>query len=157
MTTPDVPLRMELTFEVPGTPEQVWDAIATAGGITSWFLPTDLEERVGGAIVTHMGEGASSEGTVTAWDPPRRLAYEEPDWAALAGHDPTRRSPRSPPSSWSRPVRAAPASSASSAAPSAPAPTGSASSSTRWSRRGRRSSSTCACTSPTSPASGPRR
>ena len=30
MTTPNVPLRMERTFEVPGTPEQVWDAIATA-------------------------------------------------------------------------------------------------------------------------------
>ena len=34
MTTPDVPLRMELTFELPGTPEQVWDAIATANGIS---------------------------------------------------------------------------------------------------------------------------
>jgi uncharacterized protein YndB with AHSA1/START domain len=86
MTTPDVPLRMELIFTVPGTPEQVWDAIATAGGITSWFLPTDLDERVGGTIVTHMGEEASSEGTVEAWDPPRRLAYAEPGWAELAGH-----------------------------------------------------------------------
>ena len=27
---PDVPLRLELSFELPGTPEQVWDAIATA-------------------------------------------------------------------------------------------------------------------------------
>jgi uncharacterized protein YndB with AHSA1/START domain len=86
MTTPDVPLRMELTFELPGTPEQVWDAIATANGISSWFLPTDLEERMGGAICTHMGE-TDSPGTVTGWDPPRRFAYEEPDWAALVGHD----------------------------------------------------------------------
>lgn len=45
MTTPDVPLRMEITCELPGTPEQIWDAIATAHGITSWFLPTDVEER----------------------------------------------------------------------------------------------------------------
>ncbi len=30
----------------------------------------------------------SSEGTVTGWDPPRRLVYEEPAWAALAGKDP---------------------------------------------------------------------
>lgn len=85
MTTPDFPLRMELVFEVPGSPEQVWDAIATTDGLSSWFLRTDLEERQGGAIVTHMGED-SSPGTITGWEPPRRLAYEEPEWAALAGH-----------------------------------------------------------------------
>jgi uncharacterized protein YndB with AHSA1/START domain len=76
---------MELSFELPGTPEQVWQAIATAGGISSWFLPTDLEERLGGAICTHMGE-TDSPGTVTGWEPPQRFAYEEPDWAGLAGH-----------------------------------------------------------------------
>lgn len=83
---PDVPLRMELTFALPGTAEEVWRAIATANGITSWFLPTDLDEREGGSIVTHMGE-SESPGTVTGWEPPRRFAYEEPDWAALAGHE----------------------------------------------------------------------
>jgi uncharacterized protein YndB with AHSA1/START domain len=87
MTTPDVPLRLERSFEVQGTPAQVWEAIATADGITSWFLPTDLDERVGGAVVFHMGEDASSEGTVTGWDPPQRFAYIEPDWAALSGHE----------------------------------------------------------------------
>lgn len=86
MTTPDVPHRMELRFEVPGTPEQVWDAIATARGISAWFLPTDLEERLGGAICTHMGE-TDSPGTVTGWDPPRRFAYEEPEWTTLTGHE----------------------------------------------------------------------
>ena len=84
MTTPDVPLRMELTFELPGTPEQVWDAIATANGISAWMVPTDLEEREGGALIFHMGE-VESPGTVTAWEPPGRFAYEEPDWATLAG------------------------------------------------------------------------
>lgn len=86
MTTPDVPLRMAFSVEVPGTPEQVWDAIATGNGISSWFLPTDVEEREGGAIVLHMGE-TDSPGTITGWDPPRRLEYSEPEWAALAGHD----------------------------------------------------------------------
>lgn len=87
--TPDVPYRMEFTFELPGTPEQVWDAIATARGISAWFLPTDLEEREGGAIRVQMGENMSSSGTVTGWDPPRRFAYVEPDWAELAGRDPS--------------------------------------------------------------------
>jgi uncharacterized protein YndB with AHSA1/START domain len=86
MTTPDTPYRVEFEIEVPGSPEQVWDAIATAKGISAWMLPTDLEEQVGGTVVFHMGE-TDSKGTVTGWDPPRRLAYEEPDWAALAGHE----------------------------------------------------------------------
>ena len=82
-----VPLRMELTFVLPGSAEQVWDAIATANGISSWMLPTDLDPREGGAIAFHMGEDLSSEGTVTGFDAPRRFAYIEPDWATLAGHD----------------------------------------------------------------------
>lgn len=86
MTTPDVPLRIELSFEMPGTPTQVWHAIATGGGISSWFLPTDVEEREGGALCFHMGED-DSPGTVTGWDPPTRFAFVEPGWASLAGHE----------------------------------------------------------------------
>jgi uncharacterized protein YndB with AHSA1/START domain len=87
MTTPDVPLRMELTFEFDAPAEQVWEAVATANGISSWFVRTDLEEHEGGRIVTHMGPDAESPGTVTGWEPPHRLEYEEPDWAGLTGHD----------------------------------------------------------------------
>jgi uncharacterized protein YndB with AHSA1/START domain len=86
MTTRNVPIRMTFSVELPGTPGQVWDAIATTNGISSWFLPTDVEERKGGAIVVHMGE-TDSPGTITGWDPPRRLEYAEPEWAALAGRD----------------------------------------------------------------------
>ncbi len=86
MSTADVPLRLEIALEVPGTPEQVWDAIATANGITAWFIPTDVEERAGGAICFHMGEEADSPGTITGWEPPLRFAFEEPDWASLTGH-----------------------------------------------------------------------
>jgi uncharacterized protein YndB with AHSA1/START domain len=87
MTTPkNVPLRLAFSVEVPGTPDQVWAAIATADGISSWFLPTDVEEREGGAIVVHMGE-TDSPGTITGWDPPHRLEYAEPEWATLTGHD----------------------------------------------------------------------
>jgi uncharacterized protein YndB with AHSA1/START domain len=86
MTTPDVPLRMELTIELSATPEQVWDAIATSNGITSWFMPTEVEEREGGSVLIHMGDDESA-GTITGWDPPHRLVYVEPDWAQLTGHD----------------------------------------------------------------------
>jgi uncharacterized protein YndB with AHSA1/START domain len=63
----------------------VWDAIATANGISAWMIPTDLDEREGGAVCFHMGPDASSEGTVTGWEPPHRLEYSEPDWAGLMG------------------------------------------------------------------------
>jgi uncharacterized protein YndB with AHSA1/START domain len=77
---------MEITVEVPGTAEQVWDAIATANGVSAWFMPTELEERVGGYVAFHMGE-TTSEGRITAFDQPRRIEYEEPNWADLTGHD----------------------------------------------------------------------
>ena len=47
MNNPDQPdrveHRMERTYEVTATPEQVWDAIATADGISAWMVPTRLE------------------------------------------------------------------------------------------------------------------
>ena len=39
MTTPDTPYRFELELTVSATPEQVWDAIASADGISAWMLP----------------------------------------------------------------------------------------------------------------------
>lgn len=72
---------VDLTVEVPGTPEQVWRAIATAEGVSSWFMPTDVEERNGGAVTFHIAPGMDSTGNVTTWEPPRRFAYEERHWA----------------------------------------------------------------------------
>jgi uncharacterized protein YndB with AHSA1/START domain len=86
MSTPDVPIRMEFTVELAAAPEDVWHAIATANGHSAWFVPIDLEERVGGTVVFHMGED-SSEGSILEWEPPRRIVYEEPDWARLSGHE----------------------------------------------------------------------
>ncbi len=84
MTQPTVPLRFEHELVVPGTPDEVWAAIATAAGISSWMMPTELEERLGGTVVFHMGD-EDSRGTITGWEPPFRVAYEEPDWDTLGG------------------------------------------------------------------------
>jgi uncharacterized protein YndB with AHSA1/START domain len=35
---------MQIEFEVPGTPEEVWRAIATGPGISSWLMPAEFEE-----------------------------------------------------------------------------------------------------------------
>jgi uncharacterized protein YndB with AHSA1/START domain len=85
MTTPDTPYHFELALTVAATPAQVWDAIASADGISAWMLQTDLDPREGGAVTFHMGPDVASEGTVTAFEPTRRLVYEE-DWATLVGH-----------------------------------------------------------------------
>ena len=85
MTTPDTPHRFELELTVSATPEQVWDAIASADGISAWMVPTELDPREGGAVKFHMGPDRASEGTVTAFEPTRRIVYEE-DWATLVGH-----------------------------------------------------------------------
>src|SRR5688572_18576331 len=62
--------------EVPGTPEEVWRAIATGPGISSWFVPTRVEERVGGEIMANFGPNMDSLAKITAWDPPRRLVAD---------------------------------------------------------------------------------
>ena len=86
-TTPNVPYRLQFSVEVPGTPEQVWQAIATARGMSAWFLPTEMEERAGGSLHFSMGPEMGSDGQVTDWEPPRRIVYQE-DWAALMGKEP---------------------------------------------------------------------
>ena len=91
-TTTNVPYRLEFSVEVAGTPEQVWEAVATAKGMSAWFLPTEMEEREGGSLHFTMGPEMGSDGRVTDWDPPRRIVYEE-DWAALMGKDPDALSP----------------------------------------------------------------
>jgi uncharacterized protein YndB with AHSA1/START domain len=62
--------------EVPGTPEEVWHAIATGPGITSWFVPTQLEERAKGSVVMNFGPGMESKSEIQEWDPPRRFTAE---------------------------------------------------------------------------------
>lgn len=76
--------KVELAFELSGTPEQVWHAIATGPGISSWFVPTQVEEHEGGAITFQLDPQSTSTGTVTCWQPPDRFGYEERDWAENA-------------------------------------------------------------------------
>jgi uncharacterized protein YndB with AHSA1/START domain len=70
---------VQAEVEVPGTPEDVWHAIATGPGISSWFVPTEVEGREGGAITANFGPGMDSASTITAWDPPRRFAADSRD------------------------------------------------------------------------------
>jgi uncharacterized protein YndB with AHSA1/START domain len=73
---------VQVEVEVPGTPEEVWQAIATGPGISSWFVPTEFEERDGKpvAVKVTMGPGMESRSAVTAWQPPRKWAAESDGW-----------------------------------------------------------------------------
>ena len=81
MTNPDQPDRVEhrseRTYELAATPEQVWDAIATADGMSAWMVPTRLDPQIGGEVSFDLG-GLRSNGVVTDYTPNRRFAYEEP-------------------------------------------------------------------------------
>jgi uncharacterized protein YndB with AHSA1/START domain len=62
-----------LDAQVPATPEQVWDAVATGPGISSWFVGrTEID---GETVRTSFGDGWMPAGTVTVADQPRRFAY----------------------------------------------------------------------------------
>ncbi len=69
---------IELEVEVPGTPEEVWRAIATGPGISSWYVPHTVEEREGGAALASFGPAPEMQvaGRVAAWDPPRRIVFD---------------------------------------------------------------------------------
>jgi hypothetical protein len=51
--------------ELPATPEEIWEAVATGPGNGGWLWPMKIEPGVG---------SAAEFGTVTAWDPARHLA-----------------------------------------------------------------------------------
>lgn len=78
---PDAALvRVEVV--VTGSADAVWSAVATGAGIGGWYVPARVEERVGGALVTDHGPFGHARGVVTAYDAPRRFAWEEREWGA---------------------------------------------------------------------------
>ena len=73
-----------MEIELPDTPQQVWQAIATGPGFSAWFTRTEIEEREGGAVAFHLGEGMTSRGQVTVWRPSKLLVFEEANWSGEA-------------------------------------------------------------------------
>jgi hypothetical protein len=62
---PEFECRREVIL--PATPEQVWEAVATAAGNAAWLFPNEIDP---------------DDATTTTWDPPRHLAIrqERGDW-----------------------------------------------------------------------------
>ncbi len=74
---------IQVEVEVPGTPEEVWQAIATGPGISAWFCPAEFEEVDGKPVAAKLnfGPGMESRSVVTVWDPPRMITREADGWA----------------------------------------------------------------------------
>jgi len=72
----------QLEFVVDGTPEDVWQAIATGPGISSWLMPAEIEERDGKpvALKVSFGLGVDMRSEITTWDPPRVFRAQAGDW-----------------------------------------------------------------------------
>jgi uncharacterized protein YndB with AHSA1/START domain len=69
------PFELKYEIDVPATPEEAWDAIATGPGVDSWFMgKNEVEPREGGKLRTK-SPAFDSEATVTIWKPPERLEY----------------------------------------------------------------------------------
>ena len=68
---------IELEIEVPGRPEEVWRAVATGPGISSWYVPHTVEERAGGVGVASFGPEPEMQvpGRVAVWEPPHRVVF----------------------------------------------------------------------------------
>ena len=72
---------VEMEFIALGTPEQVWQAMATGPGNTAWFTKTEIDEKVGGEIQFDFGSNGLSKGEVTTWQPPHQFGYVEHEWS----------------------------------------------------------------------------
>jgi len=59
--------------DLPTTPEQIWDAIATGPGISSWFIGrTEIHDTT---VRTHFGDDWIPTGTITTHQAPTHFAY----------------------------------------------------------------------------------
>ena len=69
-------------FDVPGTPDEVWAAIATGPGISAWFVPAEFEELDGRPVALKLVFGADfvASASITAWEPPHRYVGQNEGW-----------------------------------------------------------------------------
>ena len=64
----------KVEIEIAGSVDACWRAIATAEGISSWFVPAQLEERVGGELRLDYGPSGVDVAEIMIWEPGGRFA-----------------------------------------------------------------------------------
>lgn len=69
--------------EVPGSVQEVWQAISTGAGLSSWFTRSEFPEGEEGQpkeLICYFGPGISSAAAITAWDPPRGFSVKSDEF-----------------------------------------------------------------------------
>ncbi|RYL93447.1 SRPBCC domain-containing protein [Sporolactobacillus sp. THM7-4] len=72
-TLPDIRKTIVLNASI----EKVWNAVTTAEGIASWWMPNTFEPVMGKEFVLHAGNFGDSPCKITELDPPYRVGF---DW-----------------------------------------------------------------------------
>lgn len=67
-------LRFERVLQHP--PDAVWSALTEPERLGDWLAAAVVVPGPGGEITLDFGEGGIEKCRITAWDPPRSLAYE---------------------------------------------------------------------------------
>jgi uncharacterized protein YndB with AHSA1/START domain len=76
-TLPDVVQKRVLNAPI----QKVWDAVATAEGIASWFMPNNFQPQLGFEFQLDAGPYGKSHCKVTELDPPNKLSFRwGKDW-----------------------------------------------------------------------------
>lgn len=57
-------------------PEEIWAALTEPARLREWLAEATVVPGAEGSIALDFGEGGTETGRITAWDPPRLLAYE---------------------------------------------------------------------------------
>ncbi len=73
---------VQLEVQVPGTPEEVWSAIATGPGVSSWFVPASFEQQDGKpvAMTCTFGPGMEVRTPLKDWNPPHMFSKQYDGW-----------------------------------------------------------------------------
>ncbi|MFY1696431.1 SRPBCC family protein [Solwaraspora sp. WMMA2101] len=76
---------VEVSAEVVGTPEELWPLLTTGPGISTWFMPAEVD-AVAGTVRHRFGPGDDevSDGAIVAHEAPHRFAYVE-EWVPSEG------------------------------------------------------------------------
>jgi uncharacterized protein YndB with AHSA1/START domain len=67
-------IRFERLLEF--SPFEVWAALSEPARLAEWLAEAEVVPGPDGSISLDFGEGGRETGRITAWDPPRLLAYE---------------------------------------------------------------------------------
>ncbi|GAA4901159.1 uncharacterized protein YndB with AHSA1/START domain [Stackebrandtia albiflava] len=69
------PHSLEKRLELDATVEEVWHAVSTGSGLSTWFVPHHVDPQDETRSTADFGSGNTSEGRVRAWDPPHRVVF----------------------------------------------------------------------------------